>query len=374
MKKIIILISLFLTIGCVQATGKRAVEVTIPNKTKSQSDFGSYHALLIYVEDYTHIKKLKTPKNDVEAISKILENRYGFEVEIIDNPRNYDELVTKLDNKRKSLTSNDNLLIYYAGHGTYINSNKGYWLLKDANKANRAGWISVKEAVNTTLSLTDAKHILVISDSCYAGAILRSVGTNLRGGSINYNNLQQKKSRTALTSGGLEPVSDTDPSHPNNSVFTNGFLNSLKNNKKPLFTLQEKFAEISGYVIENAEQEPEYSNIRGIGHEKGADFIFRDKTISIGDGGDGEPIPPTPTPCSLKFENFSKIGDCYVNSGETKEAIVYYKKSCNKKDNKKSCGILGEMYINQSNYSEAKIYLRKACKLGVDSACDLLKK
>jgi hypothetical protein len=367
MKKILIPIMLFVILGCVQAKPNRAVEVVVHNKTKGQSDFGNYHALLIYVEDYTYIPKLKTPKQDIEAVSKILKNRYGFNVKIIANPRNRDDLLLPLDKVVKKMTTNDNLLIYYAGHG----SEKGMWQLTDAKFNSRIGEISTKEAVTNTLNLTKAKHVLVISDSCYAGLILRSPNLTRSGMGKCYYQLYKKKSRTALTSGGIERVSDTDPNKPNNSVFTNGFLRALNNNKKPLFTLQEKFVEISGYVRENAEQKPEYSNIIGTEHERGADFIFRDKTKKIKDC-DAEPIPPTS--CSLRFENFSRIGDCYVDNGETKEAIVYYKKSCNIKHNKKSCAILGQMYLKLLNDSEAKIYLRTACDLGVLSACKFFKK
>jgi len=363
MKKILIAIILFVILGCAQEKPYRAVEVVVHNKTKGQSDFGNYYALLIYVEDYTYINKLGTPKQDVEAISKILKNRYGFHIKIIANPKNRDDLLLPLDREVKKMTDKDNLLIYYAGHG----SKKGMWLLKDAKLNSRVGEISIEEAVNNTLKLTRAKHVVVISDSCYSGLILRSPTTRSRE-SKNYCQLNKQKSRTALTSGGLHPVSDTDPNSPNNSVFTNGFLHALENNKKPLFTLQEKFAEISKYVRENAEQIPEYSNIHKSEHETGADFIFRDKNQNI------EDCKEVPATCSERFSDFIKIANCYVENGETEKAIVYYKKSCNTIHNKKSCAILGQMYLKQLNNSEAKIYLRKACDLGVLSACKFFKK
>ena len=134
-------------------------------------DFGNYHALLIYVEEYKHLGNLKTPKKDVEAVAEVLKNRYGFvETKIVPNPQNGDELLDVLDDFKNRLNENDNLLIYYAGHG----SKNGYWQLSIAKKNSRFGWISVKEAINKTLSSMRSKHILVVADSCYSGVLTRS--------------------------------------------------------------------------------------------------------------------------------------------------------------------------------------------------------
>jgi len=241
-------------------------------------DFGNYYAILIYVEDYTHFKKLKTPKNDVIDIAKILEDRYGFKIKILDNPKNADALIKALVEFTNKLTSKDNLLIYYAGHG----SEDGYWQLKDAD-TNGVGWIPVEFAVNKTIKNILAKHIVVISDSCYAGYLTRGEdGNNINNITINdkkyYSKLQQLKSRTVFASGGDEPVADKDPTNPTHSAFASGVIEMLNKNNKAIFSLEEKFFIVKKHVMGVVpNQTPLYKDIKYSGFDDGGDFIFIDR-------------------------------------------------------------------------------------------------
>jgi len=246
-------------------------------------DFGNYYALLIYVEKYQNLKDLHTPKKDIEAIAKILKNRYGFiETKIVPNPNNSDDLIAVLDDFKNRLNSNDNLLIYYAGHG----SKNGYWQLSSAKKRSRVGWISVKEAINQTLKEMRSKHILVVADSCYSGFLTRD-GVSVDNLSPNdkryYSKLYAMKSRNVLTSGSLQPVLDQDPTNPNHSVFANGFLKMLKKNSRAIFSLEEQYPKVKRYVRLNSEEQvPLYGDVKLTGHEDGGDFIFLDRKSIIG--------------------------------------------------------------------------------------------
>ena len=243
-------------------------------------DFGNYYALLIYVEDYLNLKDLKTPKKDVEAISRILKNRYGFiETKIVKNPKNSDALIKVLDEFKNRLKEHDNLLIYYAGHG----SKNGYWQLSSAEQKSRVGWISIKEAINQTLQEMHSKHVLVVADSCYSGYLLRN-GVSLNNLNTNdkkyYSKLYEIKSRNVLTSGGLQPVLDRDPTNPNHSVFANGFLMMLKKNSRAIFSLEEQYPKVKRYVQLNSESQiPLYGDVKLSGHEDGGDFIFLDRKM-----------------------------------------------------------------------------------------------
>ncbi len=262
----------------------RGLGLVYDGDTKYIRDFGHNHALLIYVEDYKNsdFHDLKTPKKDVKELNQTLRNRYGFkDIQIVENPKNYDELISVLDAFVVKLKEDDNLLVYYAGHGSIDDTTKnGYWNLSLAKKDSRVGWISLNEAVNTTLSKIKSKHVLIISDSCYSGLITRGDQSqkldNIDPKELKYyQGLYQKVSRTALTSGGVEPVLDSSIGGKGNSIFATSFLNMLRNNNKPIFTLREKFNEVSKYVINNAKQTPEYDSIHGTGHD-GGDFIFLD--------------------------------------------------------------------------------------------------
>ena len=77
--------------------------------------------------------------------------------------------------------------------------------------------------------------------------------------------MREKKARTVMTSGGLEPVLDSGL-NPNQSIFMHALLSSLKEGN-------ELFIDVRRKVIVNADQSPKYSDIRKAGHD-GGDFIF----------------------------------------------------------------------------------------------------
>jgi len=390
MKVILLSIVLILTIGCVNKEQHRGVQTVftntrsngtiIKNNRKVQTkQFGEYYALLIYVDDYTNLPKLETPRYDIEKIEEILKSRYGFkETNIVSNPRNGDELIEVLDNYITKIKRDDNLLIYYAGHGSFEERmGAGFWQLKDARENSRVGWIPIESAINNTLNMINAKHILVISDSCYSGAILRKGGTRLvlNQDDIYYNEIHQKRSRTALTSGGLEPVLDASKTDPNHSVFVNALFNTLQNNKKHLFSLEEKFPEIKRYIKLNANQTPQYSDIARTGHEMGGDFIFVDNLASrrVTQTITTPPIPmetriPMPQP-----PNYLKLGDKYRKAGDINSAKQSYSKACNAK-NKFGCAWLGWIYDKEYKGKQAKEFLVKACSYGHQKSCELIRK
>lgn len=388
----LLFILIFSNVGCVQIERDRKVKVALTqaqqrkNMVSKSKNFGNYHALLIYVDDYTYLSKLETPSYDVKSVEDILKNRYGFkEITTVANPKNSDELVDILDKLSQKMTDKDNLLIYYAGHGHYVkNGDVGFWLLKDAQKNSRSGWISLKQAISFTLNQMSAKHILVVSDSCYSGAILRRDGGVKLGANRDdiqyYNIINQKKSRNALTSGALEPVLDSDPTNSKHSVFTNGFLYALANNQKPIFTLEEKFPNIKRYVqLKSNIQTPLYSDIAQTGHDMGGDFIFVDnsKELSI--------IPQEPIlqpfkripkkrirGLNSKAKKFLQEGDAHKEAGKILKAMQFYQKSCDLK-NGIGCAKLGMLYHKQSNDDvKAIIFFSKACSFGVQSACKVI--
>ncbi len=133
---------------------------------------GNYFALVIGNNEHQHLKHLEKAVNDAEGVSNILRNKYGFEVTTLRNATRYD-IVTELNKLRSKLTENDNLLIYYAGHGDLdAASDQGYWLPVDAELNNVARWVSINTITNTIRAMS-AKHVLVVADSCYSGTLTR---------------------------------------------------------------------------------------------------------------------------------------------------------------------------------------------------------
>ena len=81
----------------------------------------NYHALIIGVEDYTdnQINDLANPVSDAKKLYNVLTTKYTFAKENISlllNPSKA-EIIGTLHNLRTSIGKDDNLLIFYAGHG-----------------------------------------------------------------------------------------------------------------------------------------------------------------------------------------------------------------------------------------------------------------
>ena len=82
---------------------------------------GLYRALVIGNNDYLDRSgqwpDLKTALNDAQALARVLSSQYGFgDVELLENATRRDILMA-LSRLAKRALPNDNILVYYAGHG-----------------------------------------------------------------------------------------------------------------------------------------------------------------------------------------------------------------------------------------------------------------
>ncbi len=255
--------------------GDRAEHKIFVRRTAAQAavtEYGNFHALVIGNNSYRHLSDLKMAVSDAEAVAAMLTEVYGFNVETLIDATRYD-IISALSRKRAQLTEKDNLLIYYAGHGSLdVGSDEGYWLPVDAEPDNPVNWIS-NNNISGQLRAMSAKHVMVVADSCYSGKLTRKVEANLKTGaerSAWLERMNGRRSRTALTSGGLEPVLDAGGG--GYSVFAKAFIERLRNNTQVLDG-QGLFDAIKRPIVVNADQTPEYADIRKAGHD-GGDFLF----------------------------------------------------------------------------------------------------
>lgn len=235
-------------------------------------DFGTYHALVIGNNDYAKLPKLQTAVADAEAVADLLKTRYGFKVRLLRNATRND-ILRALNDYRANLTEDDNLLVYYAGHGWLDRqSSTGFWQPVDAEPDDDLNWIA-NEALTRRLLAMTARHVLVIADSCYSGTLVRSASGGLPTGRERtewLRRMAETRSRTAIVSGGLEPVADSGQG--GHSVFANALLATLGDTSEVLET-SALFKSLSRRVVVNADQTPQYSDIRRAGHE-GGEFLF----------------------------------------------------------------------------------------------------
>ncbi len=245
-------------------------------------DFGRYFALVIGNDAYRNpeIQDLATARADARAVGRLLERRFGFRVRTLLDATRYDVL-SALNELRAELDEADNLLVFYAGHGELDRANsRGHWLPVDAEPGSTANWISNVDLTDV-LNAMSARHILVVADSCYSGSLTRSSLARLEAGMTPEARLAWmrgmvgKRSRTALTSGGLAPVLDSGGGE--HSIFAKALLTVLSGVEDAIEG-QRLFQEISARVAwaaeaQRFEQLPQYAPIKYAGHESG-DFFF----------------------------------------------------------------------------------------------------
>ena len=245
----------------------------------AEVEFGTYHALVIGNNKYRHVKKLKTASNDAISVANLLRTDYGFRVTtLLDATRG--DILGALSDLRATLTANDNLLIYYAGHGVVDDiTEQGYWLPVDAEDRNPTNWVSNTDLTNM-LSGMSARHVMVVADSCYSGTLVRAASVKLPSGRDKVawvKRMLRKRARTALVSGGLEPVQDGGGGS-DHSVFAKAFLSALSQNES-VMDGQALFDAIKRPVVLNADQTPQYTDIRHAGHD-GGEFMFVRKGLN----------------------------------------------------------------------------------------------
>ena len=246
-------------------------DYSVPKKLQSIGE-GNYHALIIGNNEYKSIDypDLVTAVNDAKKIDSILKTQYGFKTRLLLDADRY-SIMNAVSSLRKTLKPKDKLLIYYAGHGILDETtSQGYWLPVDAEPHSIANWVSAND-ITDALTGISAQHALVIADSCFSASLIRGVNSaRLDEQDALLIRLNSKRSRTVLTSGGLEPVQDDGGGK--HSVFANALITLLENNDD-LLEAGKLFIQLRNKVILNADQTPQYAPILKAGHD-GGDFIF----------------------------------------------------------------------------------------------------
>ncbi|MEY4429093.1 MAG: hypothetical protein RLZZ182_1782, partial [Pseudomonadota bacterium] len=194
------------------AAGQPAA-ATPPQPALAAAGSGRRWALLIANQAYSAWGPLDTPVQDAQAVGDVLRDRYGFDVQWVRNGTRA-QMLQALQTLRSRVGPNDQVLVYYAGHGQMDSvTARGYWIPVDGDRQDVSRWVSVID-VTDQLSAMSAKHVMVIADSCYSGTLTHSLMPQIdtaladtqRRQALDF--LSRQKVRVAMTSGGLEPVMD----------------------------------------------------------------------------------------------------------------------------------------------------------------------
>jgi len=231
------------------------------------------YLLIVGINKYNHWPELSNAVNDAKSVEEVLLRKYKFDVAettiLIDEKATRNSIYNAMRNYIELVGPNDNLLIYYAGHGYFDELlNEGYWVPVDASLGQEAEYLP-----NTTIlkiiGSINSKHTFLVADACFSGSLFAE---RARGYA---ENVERYKSRWGLASGRLEEVADGSGKH---SPFASSFIECLENNDKEDLPASEVVQYVKNNVSEMARQTPRGSPLKNVGDE-GGEFVFKKKDV-----------------------------------------------------------------------------------------------
>lgn len=302
-------------------------------------------AFIVGINAYDQWQPLRTAVNDAFGLRDVLIRRYGYTEDRIlmltDGAATLSGIVSGMEKVVAAMGKNDNLLIYFAGHGVLKPLfDEGYWIPVDGSLGDSTTWLmnSTVRKLLTSPYVT-AKNIAVVADSCYSGTLTRGgpssgdVLSATRGRAVLDDAF--KKSREIFTSGGTEPVADGGKD--GHSLFAYYFLKSLEENRERVVDLEKLFyADVFPSVVKNGNQRPTSAKLAEV--DEGGHFIFvlaeSEAAVAVAPEPDPAPRrdsatepppePVDPDPPELTLKGWSEPRTVFIErifvEGEVKDA------------------------------------------------------
>jgi len=234
--------------------------------------------LVVGINGYVHWPPLENASTDAQSVRSILIENYGFYpsqvIELYDKEATRANIIKKLEYLARTVRPEDNLMIYYAGHGTFDNLlQRGYWIPVDADIGSSAQYLPNTD-LQVFLAAIRSRATLVVSDACFSGTVFREGPSTfpLYQDERYFRQVSKLKARQAIVSGGNEPVMDTGISNQH-SVFAYYFLDRLKQNQDKYLTVSTLFERIKIPITNSSQQTPQCKQIHNTGDE-GGEFVF----------------------------------------------------------------------------------------------------
>lgn len=233
--------------------------------------------LAIGIDKYEHptYPRLNNARGDAERFIKILQQRYGYKLvcaPLYDEDATRKNIFDTLHGVFNSVGPEDNLIIYYAGHGNIDpRTKKGYWVPIDGNTPSS---VLYNYEIVELIKEIEARHILLISDSCFAGTFFEVDRSG--GGPLAHEELDALNSRWVFTSTGLNTV--LDGPQGKGTLFNRMLCDFLAKNEQPTVSAEDIFQAVIKAVKQNLPgQDPRAQNLKIEAHA-GGQLILRLKT------------------------------------------------------------------------------------------------
>ncbi len=211
------------------------------------------YALLFATDQYDEWGDLVNPINDARTIANELGESYGYKIDLIENPTQEEVILRLREYAKKSYMPNDQLFIFFAGHGQFDDLlGQGYIVTKDSKKNDNAKTSYLSHSVlRNVIDNIPSQHTFLAMDVCFGGTFDPSIArAGNRGEDDLYSELSTNefverklrfKTRKYLTSGGKQYVPDGRPGM--HSPFARKFLEALRDygGKDKVLTLTELY-------------------------------------------------------------------------------------------------------------------------------------
>lgn len=245
---------------------------TLDISTAGTAAKGHNYFLGIGVDAYAHFPALANARKDVEDLRDLLVQHYYFDLShttlLCGAEASRKNILRQLNQYRKTATADDRLLLYYAGHGLF-DGNLGFWIPAEAERDDISGYVSNADLREIMRSIP-ARHILLISDSCFSASLMVRDASRGAGGSA-FEDFERNASRWVFISG-KGVVSDGQPGH--NSPFADAILKHLRQNPTEALNIAQLADQVTKEVRFNYEQQAEASPLYQAGHA-GGQFVFQ---------------------------------------------------------------------------------------------------
>lgn len=251
-------------------------------KSNDPPQRGRTFFLGIGINAYEHWSNLNNAVGDVQAIAELLQQEFGLVPEdttlLLNEEAGEDNIIHHLERLAYQVKAEDSLLIYYAGHGHLDEIKNGFWIPADGPRDRKNRWIRNSTLINDYVKTIKSLHTLLISDSCYSGALFASAA---RAGEERAQELMRLRSRWAICSGrGDQTVADGKPGE--RSPFTQAILDALGKTQQEYITAGWLLEQVSEQTRTNYDQLPDGGPLNGVGHERGQYVFQRKKLVERG--------------------------------------------------------------------------------------------
>lgn len=231
---------------------------------------GANYLLVIAVNEYEYHPQLSNCVRDAEELVNVLQKKYGFEPDrtttLHDKDATLENIYNSLDKLTEHVTPNDNLLVYFSGHGYLHRPNKtGHFIPVDGRRWHQ--YLSHSNLLDLIRGI-NSFHTFLIIDSCFSGSLF--ISKEVRTTSL-AKKVECLPSRWGLAAGQIETVEDG--LHENHSPFAKALLGFLSANTHPLMPVSELIQHVKRVTSHNARQTPVGGVLFKTG-DVGGEFVF----------------------------------------------------------------------------------------------------